>query len=127
MKRALHTVNIDIRENLFALELMNDHEILFRSQDAGLDVAGYSIDEYERIGRNPAVAIKLLREIERAVKSYVGQHKPPYVFYTAGFDETRFPLHRKPARKFPKVDYRYPEDPERKNIFYCYREVRLAP
>jgi hypothetical protein len=63
---------------------MNDQEILLRSRGGGLDVAGYPIDEYERIGRNPAVAIQQLREIERAVKSYVGQHKPPYVFYTAG-------------------------------------------
>jgi hypothetical protein len=110
----------------FALELMNDHEILFRSQDTGLDVAGYSIDEYERIGRNPAVAIKLLREIERAVKSYVRQHKPPYVFYTAGFDVTRFPLYRRPARKLAKVGYRYAEDSERENIFYCYRGVSPA-
>jgi hypothetical protein len=74
MKRALHSVNIDIRENLFALEFMNDNEILFRMRDAGLDVAGYPIDDYERTDRDPTIAIKLLREIERAVKSYVGQH-----------------------------------------------------
>ena len=60
----------------FALELMNDHEILFRSQDTGLDVAGYSIDEYERIGRNPAVAIKVKKVTITAIH-------PGWIFFCA--------------------------------------------
>ena len=84
MKRALHTVNIDIRENLFALEFMNDNKIVFRMRCPPFDCMKEPIDDYERTDRDPAIAIKLFREIEREVKAYVGRHKGPYALLGQG-------------------------------------------
>ena len=102
---------------------MNDLETLFRNRDACLDVAGYPIDKYERMGRNPEVFITLFREIERVAKSYVGEHKPTHVFDTAGFDRTRFSRYCRLAMKLANVGYSYGDDPDWENVFSCYREV----
>jgi hypothetical protein len=100
---------------------MNDNEVLFRKRITGLDRMGGEIDGYQRIAVGHRVAIKLFREIEREIEKYVWETKPPYVYFTAGFDRSRFSLYKRLALKLGRIGYHYAEAPDNPNMLYCYK------
>jgi hypothetical protein len=100
---------------------MNDNEALFRRRIRELDRMREPIDGYERVATSRRVAIKLFREIEREIEKYVWENKPAYIYFTAGFDRSRFSLYRRLALKLGRIGYYYAEDTDRPNMLYCYK------
>ncbi len=87
-----------------------------------LDRDGFNKGEYERCRQRNLNTVKLFREISRAICKYIFEKKPPYIYFTAGHDSSRYRLYTKLALQLSSLGYVYIGDSDRPNMFYCYKK-----
>ena len=67
--------------------------------------------------------ITLFRQIMREVKSYLYRFRPPYIYFSVGYDGSRRNLYLRLARMLAVCGYIYAETPGEAYAFYCYRAM----
>lgn len=122
MKHVVENVIIDVNGIDFAVNAYDDYELNFHRVGERLDTFGSPIDMFDRVPSEHGIALKLFRELERVVVAYINKHRPPYIYFSANWDDSRYSLYSRFAKRLNRYGYRYSKDPDRPNIFYCYRE-----
>lgn len=121
MEKIIKTVLVQVQNELFEVVFFNSYEIRFRRCSLRLDCMMEPIDEYCRVPTNHRVALTLFRKIIRIVLDHIAVEKPPYIFFSAGFDEGRMRLYKFLSKKLGERGYIYTEVPGMDNMFYSYR------
>ena len=124
MKSIAKEKAIVIQEKTFFIEIYTDFEVRFRSGHNGLDELGYERNGYERRKTNAPLAIRLFRQISLFLEAYLLEQRPPYLYFTSGFDSSRESLYRILALKLAALGYIYTPDEQRPHLFYCYKIKR---
>ena len=122
MKKVVKKVPVVVGAATFVVEFHDDYEVSFYRADRGLDELGCPHEKYDRLPTDAKTAVALFRKVGDVIANYLWEAKPPYLYYTAGWDVSRFSLYRRLAGKLAEVGYDYVEDPERPNIFYAYKK-----
>ena len=89
----------------YHVEISDDYQIVLIYTTAGLDRAGFELDGCARHKTSSWAAVRLFREIEKYIKEYLYEHKPPYLFYTTGGDDSRNSLYSRLAKRFSRYGY----------------------
>lgn len=120
--KAIHTAAIILGEWTYELEFLNSHEVLLRLKNppwSSFDHWDDHGDEFTRTYRGDRV-ITLTRWVIREIESYLKRHKPPFIFYTLGFDFSRYRLYRRVGLGFKKIGYDLAHMPNTGG-FYLYK------
>lgn len=67
--------------------------------------------------------ITLFRQVMEEVKCYLYRFKPPYIYFSVGYDSSRRKLYLRLARMLAACGYVYAETPGKAGSFYCYRAI----
>lgn len=122
MEKIIKTVLVKVQHEAFEVEFLNSYEIRFRRCSLRLDCMLEPIDPYTRVPSNHTVALTLFRKIIKVVLSHIAAEKPPYIFYSAGFDVGRMRLYNFLSKMLKEHGYNFSEDPKMGNMFYSYRD-----
>lgn len=105
----------------YHVEFYSDYEVRFRAGQSAF-VGGFISSAYERAHRSDVSSVRLFKAIGRVVVNYLHETKPPYIWFSAGWDATRFTLYRALALRLSKHGYHLAYDADRPNIYYAYRQ-----
>jgi hypothetical protein len=120
--RTLRTPTITLGRWKYELEFLSSYEVRLKLTNPNItpfDSFGEDGDGYSRTFHGEKV-ITLTRWVIREIKAYLKANKPPYIYYTIGFDFTRYSLYHRIAGKFEPLGYGLAHAPNT-GEFYCYR------
>lgn len=123
MKFLKRDISLQIGEDGFHVEIFNDHEIRFRRVVTAFNSKGFSCGDYERV-TSDRLALRLFKGVGKIVIQYLHEEKPPYVYFTAGWDASRYSLYKALALRLKAHGYRLAYDDNAPNVYYAYRESK---
>ncbi|NDY94123.1 hypothetical protein [Wenzhouxiangella limi] len=93
------------QDRWYHVEIGDDYQVVLICTSVGLDAACFELDGCDRHETPTWAAVRLFREIQEYLKEYVYEHKPPYLLYTTGGDDSRNSLYSRLAKRFSRYGY----------------------
>lgn len=114
-----------IGRSRFCLEFMSDFEVRLRLCNppySPFDDWGDPGDGYARTHRDAAISITLTRWVIHELETHLKAHRPPFIYYTLGFDFSRTRLYESVGLKLSKIGYAL-SHMTNTGEFYLYRST----
>lgn len=118
------TSSITLNGKTFDLQFRQDYEVLLSLRNPPIsrfDHWGDSSDGYARTYTG-VKTITLTRWVIREIETFLKAHKPPFIYYTVGFDFSRYSLYYRIGGMFEKLGYCLSHTPN-SGEFYLYRSI----
>ena len=122
--KVIHAATITLGGRSYILEFLDNYEVLLKRKNpprSPFDRWDDPGDEFARTYRGANV-ISLARWVISEIETYLKTYKPPFIFYTVGFDFSRYRLYKRVAKKFRYCGYDLAHIPDTGG-FYLYRRV----
>ena len=123
--KVIHTTTLTLGRWIYELEILSSYEALLKLKNPPTSPFDHWEDRGNELARTYQGdrVIILTRWVIREIEYYLKTHKPPFIFYTLGFDFSRYRLYRRVGLGFKKIGYELAHMPNTGG-FYLYRVAR---